>query len=151
MDLTTDDNLLATEDEYRSKELSSQFAAPAHTFMGLRLRSETAGSSHLFRQALDRDDKPLTVEKIYLFVHLETNWALNAKKEVVPSDELLEVCWDKNKMRLALFRWLETFQRFDSDEADKVFLAMREEADRGAVEVVPDGTEKKTKAKRRRT
>jgi hypothetical protein len=140
-DLSSDDNLL-TSGEPTSEELGREFTRPGDSWMGQPLRPCTAGTDLLFTQVLDRNDATRTAVVSFIFVHL-------AEHE---REKLLELCWDKTKFRIALLEWIEKLAPTPEDyiAADNLFVEMREGARKTSIAFIPEGTEKKTKASRRR-
>jgi hypothetical protein len=165
-DISTDDDIL-NKDEPTPQELSGEFVRQCFSFKGQELRPYTAGTDLLFTQVLDRADAPMTLILAFIFIHLKERWTSDRgqRSEVrgqqekssiyasIPSSELLALCWNKEKFRMALFAWMESLGELtiaDKDAATNLFAEMREGAKKSSVEVVPEGTEKKTKASRRR-
>jgi hypothetical protein len=147
-DLSTDNDLL-TSSEPTSTELAREFVGAAFNFKGESLRPYTAGTDLLFTQVLDRNDATRTAVLGFIFIH-RPHWA---KSGPDGREKLMGLCWDKMKFRGALLDWIDSINLTAEDyaEADKIFLAMRDGARKTSVEVVQDGTEKKTKVRRRQT
>src|SRR5437667_7125348 len=97
-DISIDDNRLTEEDSPTPKDLARQFVSPDYYFKGEELRPYTAGTDLLFNQVLDRNDAAMTCILAFLFVH----------RKKIPRDELLNLCWDKNKFRGALIDWIDS-------------------------------------------
>ncbi len=140
-DLSTDTDLL-TSSEPTSEELAREFTRPGFSWMGQRLQPYTSGTDLLFTQVLDRNDATRTAVMSFIFIHT-----------LKDRERLLDLCWDKTKFRTALLEWIEKTAPTPDDyaDADKLFVEMREGARKTSVAVIPEGTEKKTKATRRRT
>ncbi len=150
-DLTTDDNLL-TEDAPTAKELAGEFVRPNYTFKGQELQPYTTGTDLLFNQVMNPKDAPMTFVFSFIFAHLASHYALNDKKEVVPTNEFKTICWNQEKYQDALFVWMASLGEITDQErtdAAELFNKIRGDARKGLVEVVPDMAEKKTKALRR--
>ena len=141
-DESSDDDILTSE-EPTSEELSREFTRPTLSWMGQKLLPYTAGTDLLFSQVLDRNDATRTAVLSFHFIHLA------ARKR----EDLLALCWDKTKFRMALLEWVEKLAPSpeDYEEADRLFVEMREGARKTTVAVIPEGTEKKRKATRRQT
>jgi hypothetical protein len=139
-DLSTDTDLL-TSDEPTSEELAREFTRPGFSWMGQRLQPYTSGTDLLFTQVLDRNDATRTAVMAFIFIHT-----------LKDRERLLDLCWDKTKFRTALIEWIEKTAPTPDDyaEADNLFVQIREGARKTSVAVIPEGTEKKTKATRRR-
>ncbi len=138
---TSSDTDLLTSDEPSAGDLAREFVRPAFAFKGEPLRPYTAGTDLLFTQVLDRNDANMTAILSFVFIH----------RKNLDRAALMELCWDKNKFRVALLDWIDSIglDDADKDEATRLFTAMREAASKGAVDVIPEGgAEKKRKASR---
>src|SRR5436190_633761 len=109
-DLTTDD-AIGDAENVTDNALAKQFLHPGYTFKGIPLRPYTSGTDLLFNQVLDHNDAPFTIFLSFIFLHVRER------------NELIRLCWDKEKFREAFLDWLDSLgQLSNEDKTDAMTL-----------------------------